>query len=161
MKKLRFAPGKGNSKLFVLYSTRLDIRDAQRVSSQGVRAWSGGLGGLGNLKRGRGVVEGAQSCSLSPQDVLLSHMKWGGKELGGGLVVEDVDWATSDQPMLLTSDGVVRVYDLSLQICQSDFTLASFNSQCTPFQSSPGSILSRVWFQVQCSVPIPFHQLLV
>ncbi len=55
-------------------------------------------------------------------------MKWGLKE-SGGLVVEDVDWATSDQPMLLTSDGVVRIYDLNLQTCQSDFTLADFNSQ--------------------------------
>lgn len=32
IKKLRFAPGKGNSKLFVLYSNRLDIRDTQSVS---------------------------------------------------------------------------------------------------------------------------------
>ncbi len=32
MKKLRFAPGKGNSKLIVLYNSRLDIRDAISVS---------------------------------------------------------------------------------------------------------------------------------
>ena len=56
-------------------------------------------------------------------------MRWGPKE-SGGPVVEDVDWATSDQPVVVTSDGAVRIYDLSLQICQSDFTLADFKSQC-------------------------------
>ena len=89
-------------------------------------------------------------------------MKWGLKE-SGGLVVEDVEWATSDQPMLLTSDGVVRVYDLSLQICQSDFTLATFKS---PFHSAIffvlfGLVLVLFWFQVQCSVLIPFRLQLV
>ncbi len=32
VKKLRFAPGKGNTKLMVLYNSRLDIRDASSVS---------------------------------------------------------------------------------------------------------------------------------
>jgi len=31
VKKLRFAPGKGNSKMAVLYNTRIDIRDAVGV----------------------------------------------------------------------------------------------------------------------------------
>ena len=34
-RKIRFAPGKGNSKLFVLYNTRLDIRDITGVSCEG------------------------------------------------------------------------------------------------------------------------------
>lgn len=89
IKKLRFAPGKGNSKLFVLYNTRLDIRDTQ-------------------------------------QDSVLSQLKWGPKEAGGGLPVEDVDWATSDQPLVVTSDGAMRIYNISLQQCQSNFTLADF-----------------------------------
>ncbi len=33
VKKLRFAPGKGNTKLMVLYNSRLDIRDASSVST--------------------------------------------------------------------------------------------------------------------------------
>lgn len=32
VKKIRFAPGKGNSKLLVLYTSRLDIRDFMTVS---------------------------------------------------------------------------------------------------------------------------------
>ena len=32
VKKLRFAPGKGNTKMFVLYNVRIDIRDAVGVS---------------------------------------------------------------------------------------------------------------------------------
>ena len=32
LKKLRFAPGKGNTKMLVLYGTRLDVRDALGVS---------------------------------------------------------------------------------------------------------------------------------
>ena len=39
VKKLRFAPGKGNSKLFVLYNTQLDIRDTLSVSGCGM--WGG------------------------------------------------------------------------------------------------------------------------
>lgn len=55
-------------------------------------------------------------------------MKWGPKD-AGGLIVEDVDWATSDQPILVTSDGAVRIYDLHLTTCQSDFTMADFKSK--------------------------------
>lgn len=79
VKKLRFAPGKGNSKLFVLYNSRLDIRDTQQVSgcdltctlfsapcmllgysdqpdevgSQGCRGSDSGGCGLGNLRPAR------------------------------------------------------------------------------------------------------------
>jgi len=81
VKKLRFAPGKGNSKMAMLYNTRIDIRDA-----------------VG--------------------DALLGQLKWGPKE-ANHFIVEDADWATSDKPVLLTSDGCVRVYDLKLQHCQA------------------------------------------
>ena len=33
MKKLRFAPGKGNTKMFVLYNNRIDVREAVEVST--------------------------------------------------------------------------------------------------------------------------------
>lgn len=59
---------------------------------------------------------------------MISQMKWGVKE-SGGLAVEDVDWATSDQPVVVTGDGSVRIYDLSLQLCQSDFTHSEFKSK--------------------------------
>ena len=36
-------------------------------------------------------------------------MKWGPKD-AGVLIVDDVNWATSDQPILVTSDGAVRIY---------------------------------------------------
>ena len=115
-------------------------RDAQRVSL-GISGLQTSLSvSLGVCKPQIFPLPLTRSPSHVPpplQDVLISHIKWGAKELGGGLAVEDVDWATSDQPMLLTSDGVVRVYDLSLQICQSDFTLASFNSQCIQSQPPP------------------------
>ena len=89
MKKIRFAPGKGNTKIFVLYSSRFDIRE---------------VGGEG----------------------LISQLKWGGREAGSHLVVEDADWATSDKPVLLTGDGCVRVFDIKLQQCQSVVTIADF-----------------------------------
>ena len=45
---------------------------------------------------------------------MLSQMKWGAKDRG----VEDADWATSDKVVLLSSDGCVRVYDITLKHCQ-------------------------------------------
>ena len=93
VKKIRFAPGKGNTKIFVLYNSRLDIREA---------------GGEG----------------------LISQLKWGAKESGSNLVVEDADWATSDKPVLLTGDGCVRVFDVKLQHCQSIVSISDFTGVC-------------------------------
>lgn len=91
MKKIRFAPGKGNTKIFVLYSSRFDIRE---------------IGG---------------------DEGMIAQLKWGGREAAGShLVVEDADWATSDKPVLLTSDGCVRIFDIKLQHSQSVITLADF-----------------------------------
>ena len=89
VKKIRFAPGKGNTKIFVLYTTRFDIRE---VGEEG----------------------------------LISQLKWGGREAGSHLLVEDADWATSDKPVLLTGDGCVRVFDIKLQHCQSAVTISDF-----------------------------------
>ena len=93
MKKIRFAPGKGNTKIFVLYSSRFDIRE---IGEEG----------------------------------LISQLKWGGRDASSHLVVEDADWATSDKPVLLTSDGSVRVFDIKLQHCQSVVSIADFAGMC-------------------------------
>lgn len=91
VKKIRFAPGKGNTKIFVLYSSRFDIRE---------------IGG---------------------DEGMIAQLKWGGREAAGShLVVEDADWATSDKPVLLTSDGCIRVFDIKLQHSQSAITIADF-----------------------------------
>ena len=91
VKKIRFAPGKGNTKIFVLYSSRFDIRE---------------IGG---------------------DEGMIAQLKWGGREAAGShLTVEDADWATSDKPVLLTSDGCVRIFDIKLQHSQSVITLADF-----------------------------------
>ena len=45
-------------------------------------------------------------------------MKWSAKD-SSVLTVEDVDWITSDKPVLLTSDGCLRVYDLKLVLCHT------------------------------------------
>lgn len=39
VKKLRFAPGKGNTKLIVLYNSRLDIRDAATDTVLSQQKW--------------------------------------------------------------------------------------------------------------------------
>jgi hypothetical protein len=90
VKKIRFAPGKGNTKIFVLYSSRFDIRE---------------IGG---------------------DEGMIAQLKWGGREAGSHLMVEDADWATSDKPVLLTGDGCVRVFDIKLQHCQSVVTVTDF-----------------------------------
>ncbi len=49
------------------------------------------------------------------QDTVLSQLKWGPKDAS----IEDADWATSDKVVLLTSDGCVRVCEVSLKHSQS------------------------------------------
>lgn len=66
--------------------------------------------------------------SLCMQDALISQMRWGPKETEG-VAVEDVDWATSDKTVVAASDGSIRIYDLSFQLCQSSFTQAEFKGQ--------------------------------
>lgn len=55
---------------------------------------------------------------------MLGQLKWGPKE--SNIVVEDAEWATSDKPILLTSDGCVRIYDLQLTHCQSTVSVDDF-----------------------------------
>ena len=52
-------------------------------------------------------------------DVVLGHLKWGPKDSSCHFSVEDADWATSDKPIVLGSDGCVRVYDAELKNCHS------------------------------------------
>ena len=59
------------------------------------------------------------------QGELISQLRWGPKETGG-VVVEDVDWATSDKTVVAASDGSMRIFDLSFQICHSSFTMTEF-----------------------------------
>ncbi len=102
VKKLRFAPGKGNTKLMVLYNSRLDIRDASSVS--------------GCIY----IYTVAVQYPPTPQDTVLSQQKWGPKDAS----VEDADWATSDKVVLLTSEGCVRVCEVSLKHSQSPVNTA-------------------------------------
>ena len=43
---------------------------------------------------------------------MCGQIRWG----RGEITVEDADWASSDKPILLTSDGCIHVLDCSLQI---------------------------------------------
>ena len=56
---------------------------------------------------------------MSLQQVLLGQLRWGGRDNSCHFSLEDVDWATSDKPIALCSDGCVRVYDTTLRICHS------------------------------------------
>ena len=57
VRKIRFAPGKGNSKFFVLCNTKLDIRDINAVS------WGeGGRGEGGRGGRRVGIGETLAQC---------------------------------------------------------------------------------------------------
>ena len=61
--------------------------------------------------------------SLSLQQVLLGQLRWGSRDNSCHFSVEDVDWATSDKPITLCSDGCVRVYDTTLKTCHSIFNV--------------------------------------
>lgn len=47
------------------------------------------------------------------QEEVCGQIKWGRGEV---TAVEDADWASSDKPILLTSDGCIHVVDCSLQL---------------------------------------------
>ena len=84
---------------------------------------------------------------------MISQLRWGPKE-ASSLVVEDVDWATSDQTVLITSDGVVRIYDISMQLCQCCFTLADFKRQ---FPSTSSSTQSHFYSNSRPHLLSPFR----
>ncbi|PSN34557.1 WD repeat-containing protein 11 [Blattella germanica] len=74
IKKMRFAPGKGNLKLLILYSDGVDIVDLKKQYER-----------ISQLK-----------C---PKDMVK---------------VLDIDWASSDKPVLATQDGCLRIMDMTL-----------------------------------------------
>ncbi len=43
-------------------------------------------------------------------------MKWSVKD---DLSVEDIEWGSSDRPLLLMSDGTVRLYNIKMTECNS------------------------------------------
>jgi hypothetical protein len=99
IRKLRFAPGKGNYKLLILYHNRLETRDTRSHSS-------------------KNTPQKAITMLLS--DAVLGTLKWGTtKDSNCHFAVEDADWATSDKPVVLGNDGCVRVFDTELRTCHS------------------------------------------
>lgn len=71
-------------------------------------------------------IKGVSSLS----DVILGHLKWGTKDSNCNFSVEDADWATSDKPILLGSDGCVRVYDSELKTCHSVLNVLQMPGEC-------------------------------
>jgi len=74
IKKIRFAPGRGNMKIMILFEDRVDVWDAKRL-----RLFSN-------------VASRSQFFKI-----------------------EDADWAASDRPVILTSNGTVVVTDLEFK----------------------------------------------
>ncbi|XP_077868471.1 WD repeat-containing protein 11 [Saccoglossus kowalevskii] len=75
IKKIKFAPGKGNHKLIVLYNDGMDIWDTKDVEQV--------------------------SSIRSPREIAK---------------ISDVEWATSDKPIVATNDSCIRVFELNLKI---------------------------------------------
>lgn len=75
IKKIRFAPGRGNMKILILFENGVDIWDARRLR--------------------------LVSTVITPR--------------GQFSKVEDADWASSDRPVILTSNGTVFVTDLEFK----------------------------------------------
>ena len=74
------------------------------------------------------VICGAVCCVQAPvkaitmmisDAVVLGSLRWGAKDANCHFSVEDADWATSDKPVVLGSDGCVRVFDSELKSCHS------------------------------------------
>ena len=127
VKKLRFAPGKGNIKMIALYNTRIDIREGVRSLSSS-HTYSHTHTYTFTLTHTH-IHTHTHTCT---QDGVLGQLKWGSKDASPHpSPVEDADWATSDKPVLLTSDCCVRVYDVKLQHCQTLISTQSFAGDVT------------------------------
>ena len=125
VKKLRFAPGKGNLKMIALYNTRIDIREGVHSFSLCTRSHSTFV--LTHTYIHAHAHAHHTHTHTHTQDGVLGQLKWGSKDASSHpFPVEDADWATSDKPVLLTSDCCVRVYDLKLQHCQALISTQSF-----------------------------------
>lgn len=76
IKKIRFAPGRGNMKILILFKDGADIWDVKRLR----------------------LVSTIMTNNDSPPNQ-----------------VEDADWAASDRPVIMTSDGKIVVADLEFK----------------------------------------------
>lgn len=75
IKKIRFAPGKANMKILILFDNGVDIWDVKRLR--------------------------LVSTVITPQGQISQ--------------VEDADWASSDRPVILTTNGTIIVTDLEFK----------------------------------------------
>ncbi|XP_033632855.1 WD repeat-containing protein 11-like isoform X3 [Asterias rubens] len=102
IKKVKFAPGKGNLKVLCLWSEGLDIWDIKEV-------------------------KGTSSMKVSKEQVKLI----------------DADWAASDKPIVVSSDGCIRVYDIKLKTTCSAMDYAEFADPVfSPYLLSPKAALA-------------------
>lgn len=89
IKKIRFAPGRGNMKILILFADGADIWDVRRL-----KLVSTVMCQRGNFTR-----------------------------------VEDADWAASDRPVILTSNGTVVITDLEFK------QFSASNQEAGPYRS--------------------------
>ena len=57
---------------------------------------------------------------------MLSQFKWSKDELS----TLEVDWASSDKPICLMSDGTVRVFDIKMSLCSSCHGYNEYRGEC-------------------------------
>ncbi|XP_038045535.1 WD repeat-containing protein 11-like isoform X5 [Patiria miniata] len=102
IKKVKFAPGKGNLKILCLWSEGLDIWDIKEV-------------------------RGTSSMKVTKEQTKLI----------------DADWAASDKPIIVSSDGCIRVYDIKLKTTCSPMDYAEFADPVfCPYLLSPKAALA-------------------
>lgn len=99
IKKIRFAPGRGNMKILILFSDGADVWDVKRLR--------------------------LVSTVASPKT--QSHR------------IEDADWAASDRPVLLISNGTVVITDLEFK----QFSLGATNDGSNPYNSATSASMNE------------------
>ncbi|KAL1122656.1 hypothetical protein AAG570_002983 [Ranatra chinensis] len=104
---LRFAPGKSNLKLLVLYSDGFDIVDLKQNQYEKV-----------------------------------AQLKWNREN---GRII-DVDWASSELPVIATEDGWIRIVDLSLTYSASPIHQYNLQYPISCPSLLPPKLLNRVHF---------------
>lgn len=90
IKKIRFAPGRGNMKILILFENGVDIWDVKRLR--------------------------LVNTVITPRGQLAK--------------VEDADWASSDRPVILTSNGKIIVTDLEFK------QFSATSQEAGPYRSS-------------------------
>ena len=80
--------------------------------------------------------------------VVLGSLRWGAKDTNCHFSVEDADWATSDKPVVLGSDGCVRVFDSELKSCHSAINVLEMPGVCVCVCVCPFSMCSMcaMWY---------------